>query len=284
MSALGPGLRIPARFSRQDLTRPPRRWHDATTRLLDFALITYAVEPAALAALLPPGMTPDVYTLDSGRQVAFISAVPFRDADFHFHFAPWMREAMGQTNYRAYIRYRGRRAVWFFGTTLTGMWRWVPRHLWRLPWHHATMGFDTAWEGGHCEWYRMVARSEWGPAALELRGLDEPMGRVDGFADAEETLVVLTHPLTGYYYRRDQTVGSYSVWHDQLRPWRMEVQLARFEVFERLGLIEPEQPPHSAVALPATQFVIHLPPARLLEHPSADAEASARARLLQSVR
>ena len=86
-------------------TPPPKTsFTDATTQLLDFAIITYAVDPQKLQALLPKSLTPECFRLANGREVAFISAVPFRDVDFHFHFAPFFKVAMGQTNYRAYVK------------------------------------------------------------------------------------------------------------------------------------------------------------------------------------
>lgn len=253
-------MRHPARFTPADLRPKPTHHFDATTDLLDFAIITYAVAPERLAAHLPPGFEPDVYTLDDGREVAFISAVPFRDADFHFHFAPFYKIAMGQTNYRAYVRYQGKRVVWFFGTVLTGPWLWIPRHLWKLPWHTARMFFKTRWHKGVCQEYELTTLSSWAPARMSLTGTTTPMGRLDGFEDEEETAVVLTHPLYGYYWRRNRTLGSYNVWHAPLVLQHAQVEHARFELFERLGLITPDQAPHSALVQKRTTFVIYLPP------------------------
>lgn len=250
----------PLRFTEEALTCPPTGLRDATTKLLDFALITWAVAPEALARHLPDGLEPDVFTLDDGREVAFISAVPFRDADFHFHFAPFYKIAMGQTNYRAYVRHGEQRAVWFFGTTLTGFWIRIPRDAWKLPWHGAEMTFDTAWDGEVCTRYELEATSDWAPARLSMAGTDRPMGRLDGFADEEEAAVVLTHPLIGHYYRADGQVGSYSVWHDRLELRHAEVARAHFPLFEQLELIEPGAPPHSALVQRETTFVIFLPP------------------------
>ncbi|MFY0527117.1 DUF2071 domain-containing protein [Archangium gephyra] len=124
--------------------RPASGPWDVTTLLLDFSIITYAVPPEALARHLPPDFEPDTFVLADGRRVAFVSAVPFRDEEFRFGFAPFLRARMGQTNYRAYVRYRGERAVWFFGTSLDSFWVGVPRSLWKLPWHPARMRFQNA--------------------------------------------------------------------------------------------------------------------------------------------
>ena len=241
--------------------RPTFRYTDATTLLLDFAIITYAVDPQKLQELLPESLTPDCFILSDGRKVAFVSAVPFRDVDFHFHFAPFIKVSMGQTNYRAYVkRSDGTRVVYFFGTTLSGFWVRVPRDLWKLPWKTAKMQFDTQWEGDHLVSYRLNTQSKWGPAELVMNGTDQDMGILDGFADEEETAAVLTHPLVGYYHRNDGKIGSYHVWHERLRLKKANVEMASFPVFERLGLIDAHTKIHSALVMPQTEFVVCLPP------------------------
>lgn len=255
----------PARFQPSDLSRPSTRWIDVTTTLADFAIITFAVDPAALSRLLAPGFAPDIFTMADGSRRALVSAVPFRDLDFRFGAAPWLRFAFGQTNYRAYVTYRGQRGVWFFGTSLATPYVAIPRYLWKLPWHHARMRFDTRWSDGHCEYYRLATSGRWGAAELELHSTDEPLGRLDGFVDAEETAVVLTHPLSGYFYRRDGRLGSYAVWHDRLQLHHAVARRARFAVFEQLGLVAPDTAPHSVLVQHTTEFIILLPPHLLQE-------------------
>jgi uncharacterized protein YqjF (DUF2071 family) len=242
--------------------RPPSGWLDVTTDLLDFALVTYAVEPEALARHLAPGFEPETFTLGDGRRVAFVSAVPFRDKNFRFGVAPFFHFDMGQTNYRAYVRYQGARAVWFFGTSLDSPWVWIPRRVWRLPWHPARMRFQTRWSGERCEQYLLSTEGAWGQAELELTGSETPMGCLDGFRDEEECAVVLTHPLQGFYFRRDGRLGTYSVWHERLRLQRATASKARFQVFESLGLTTPDRAPHSVLVQRSTEFIVFLPPKR----------------------
>lgn len=250
----------PARFTPAMLTCPATSASDATTKLLDFAIITWTTPPAALAKHLPAGMEPDTVTLANGQEVALISAVPFRDADFHFRFAPFYKVAMGQTNYRAYVRYKGQRAVWFFGTTLTGFWRWIPAKLWNLPWHDATMRFDVSWDNDKLIHYRLQAESAWAPMTLELEPAQAQPTHLDGFIDQEDAEVILTHPLIGYYYRLDGKLGTYHVWHDKLILSHAKARTARAELFERLELITPDQAPHSVLVQPQNHFTIFLPP------------------------
>jgi len=241
------------------LARPRATLFDARSRLRDFAIVTYAVEPDALARLLPRGYEPDVFTLDCGSRRAFVSAVPFYNADFRPGFFPFFGFAFGQTNYRAYIRTpAGRRAVWFFGTTLASLFVVVPRVVWRLPWHHARMQFACTW--GARPRYVHHAHAAWGEAALDADGTGEPTGRLEGFAHAEETALVLTHPLDGFLRRHGGSVATYSVWHERLALTRAHPKRARFRVFEALGLVAHDAAPHSVLIQESTEFLILLPP------------------------
>jgi hypothetical protein len=86
------------------------RWLDAATILEQFALVTFDVDPERLRTVLPAVLDPEVRTLDDGRTRGFVSAVSFRDVDFRFAVAPWLRVSFFQTNYRAYVRGPGRAA------------------------------------------------------------------------------------------------------------------------------------------------------------------------------
>jgi len=233
---------------------------DATSTLLDFAIVTFAVEPERLARWLPPEFEVDAFRLADGSIRAFISAVPFRDVDFHLAFAPWARFAFGQINYRAYVRFRGERCVWFFGTMLGSPLVAIPRYAWRLPWHHAHIALAASWHDSRCERYELIARSAWGEARFRAEGSDEPAGQLDGFADAAETSLVLTHPLRGYYRRRDGRIGTYAVDHERLEMTRAIAHESRFAVFEDHDLIDRGAAPHSVLLIPKTVFRIELPP------------------------
>lgn len=249
-----------ASFQDVELQCPSTRFCDAVTLLRDFAIITYSIEPAKLSEQLPKGIEPDVYRLDSGKEVAFISAVPFRDKGFHFAGFPFLRFGMGQINYRAYVLHEGRRCVWFFGTSLTGPTVFIPRHCWKLPWHPAKMKFDVSWDGDVCRSYNLESKSKWCDSRVRLSGTAETLSRLDGFETEEETKVVLTHPLKGLFYRRDGKVGSYSIWHDKLDLYLGRVEKAKFELFESLGLVLPDAEPHSVLLQRETEFIIKLPP------------------------
>jgi hypothetical protein len=252
------------RSATQGFETPPPKLHglDAATTLVDVAITTFAVDPPALAALLPPGVEPDIVALDDGRAQALVSAVTFRDLEFRLAFASGIRFAFVQTNYRAYVRIGDRRLVWFFGTSLDSPLVAVPRLAWRMPWHGGKMRLEATWAGDCCTSYRQGTDAEWGAADVELEGTDEPVGRLDGFADRDESLLVLTHPLDGLYRRRDGGLGGYSVWHERFAPRLGLARKARFELFEGLGLVEPGAAPHSVLLQRTIDFAVLLPPLR----------------------
>jgi len=246
--------------------RPRAKASDAITTLRHFAIVTYAIPPERLAGLVDERFALDTIQL-GGQDRALVSVVPFEDEDFRWAASDGPRWRFGQTNYRIYVRDRqtGKRAVWFLGTTL-GSWRViVPRYGWRLPWHYGRFAFACDPDAdGHYTTYRVETRSRWAPLLLEL-GYDEGASlALPGFADAATALDVLTHPLDGFFRRRDGHLGTYSVWHERLKPTPGRVRHARIGLFDRLGIVPfaEQADAHSVLIQERTEFQIHLPPRR----------------------
>lgn len=237
--------------------RPRPRWYHAQTDLDDFAIISYRVDADALARHLPDGFAP--MTLDfAGGPGGLVSAVAFRDRDFHFRFLPQVGIDCGQINYRAYVTANGRPGVWFFGTSLDHPVVLIPQHLWGMPWRRDRIRIGADWTGSPAHW-----RLDAGDARCEAEELPEPPALLDGFAGEADWLERLTHPMDGWYRRRDGGVGVYSIWHPVMRPRYLTALSARFPVFERLGLITADTAPHSVLAQRHLPFDIHTPPRRL---------------------
>jgi uncharacterized protein YqjF (DUF2071 family) len=235
---------------------------DATTTLRDFALVTFDVDPEALAAVLPAALEPEIRHLDDGRPRGFVSAVSFRDVDFRFAIAPWLRVSFFQTNYRAYVRGPdGRQSVCFFGTTLDTPLVAIPSRLWGMPWHPGRTSILASWQAsGACQSYRHICDARWGAADVELTGSAESIGRLDGFVDPAEAAHILTHPLDGWFSRPDGRLGRYAVWHDRMRLTTEAATRARYAVFEELGLVAADARPHSVLLTPSIEFDVLLPP------------------------
>ncbi len=256
------------RFTAELLTRPPVSGRDVLATLEHFAIISYAVPADRVRPHVHPGFDLDCFPGSDGRPLVWVSMVPFEDQDFRFVALPWLRFRFGQTNYRTYVidRSTGRRAVWFFGTTLDSWTVAVPRYAWKLPWHRGRIHFDCDYDAvaGRYAHYRMATRSDWAPVELELEDSGRPVAALDGLPDLEEGLVALTHPLTGVYYRRNGRLGTYSIWHDRLRCTSGRVIQARVGLFDRLGLVpyDEQRQAHSVLIQRRTEFTIYLPPGR----------------------
>ena len=248
------------------LTRPAPRGLAVETTLDHFAIVTYRVDPAALARHLHPRFEPTCIDEDGTGRSALVSVVTFLDRDFRFVAAPWFTRRFGQTNYRAYItdRESGDQAAWFFGTCLDSVSVAIPRYLWRLPWHRARLTFDCAFDpqAGRYARFRVETASGWSPGHLVLDDSGHPPETLAGFASLDAGLVVLTHPLRGYFYRTDGALGSYAIWHDRAAPSVGHLREARYPLLQSLGLVETGdlRPVHSVLLQPAIDFTIYLPP------------------------
>jgi hypothetical protein len=125
------------------------------------------------------------------------------------------------------------------------------------------MRFDCELQDGRYRHYKLTTRSAWGEAKLSLT---QELGYSQthaGFTDEESALVYLTHPLSGYYYRRDGRLGSYKVWHDRLQLTPARLLDADFAALQRLEICTAEEQhmPYSVLVQPQTEFTIYLPPA-----------------------
>lgn len=253
------------RFDNHLHPRPKPSGLDVLCKLQHFAIITYAVEPGRFDGLLPRRFRLDLVEI-MGETRGLISVVPFIDVDFTSAVFPFPKFTMGQTNYRIYIvdQDTGERCVWFLGTTLDSWTRVVPRHLWNLPWHAGEVHFDCELDEqtGRYRRYSMTTRAEWAPARVTLSQPADQDLNLPGFADAETGLVYLTHPLAGFYFRRDGKLGTYRVWHDRLQVSPAQLESADFGLLERMRLVtrEEQQHPHSVLLEPVNEFTIYLPP------------------------
>ena len=244
------------------LDRPRARLTDVSSSLRDFVITTYDVSCETLASFLPPGLEVERVRIE-GRERALVSAVSFLNTRFFVHFAPFVKLECGQTNYRAYVRRAdGTRAVWFFGTSLGSPFVLLPRHAWRLPWHRMHVTRSSRWRGDTLETLAWHARADGAEERLDLRGTGRALAMLPGFTSPEDTHAILTHPLTGYLRRRDRALVTYGVWHAPLVMEEAHVIDARFELFERLELVSPDQAPHSVLVQRATEFLVRLPPRR----------------------
>ncbi|WP_422917938.1 DUF2071 domain-containing protein [Shewanella algae] len=244
--------------------RPDPKGIDVLCKLQHFSIITYAVDPNRFQGLFPDRFELDLVDID-GQPRALISVVPFIDVDFTSAVYPFPKFRMGQTNYRIYIvdALTGEKCVWFIGTTLDSWTIVVPRYVWNLPWYPGKVDFDCEINSsGLYTNYQMKTESHWAKASVHLVQEDSAELELPGFPDTETGLVYLTHPLAGFYHRRDGKLGTYRVWHDRLRVKAGQLLNAEFALLDNMGLVthDEQQSPHSVLIEPVNEFTIYLPP------------------------
>ena len=262
------------RFTPSLLTKPVPRGLAVETTLQHFAIVTYWVDPAALRKHLHPRFEPVCLTVDGKAPRSMVSVVTFLDRDFRFVACPWPTWSFGQTNYRAYVHdtETDEHAVWFFGTCLDSISVWVPRYLWKLPWHRGRMTFDCRYDANAARYstFAVTTHSDWSPGELAITDSGKAPTEIPGVANFEAGLVLLTHPLRGYFFRHDRALGSYAIWHSRTSPTSGSLQAATYPLLQALDLVEAGNisDVHSVLLQPAIEFTIYLPPFKV-DAPSA---------------
>ncbi len=120
------------------------RFTDAYTTLQHYCQVNYTVPAHRLKDIINPRFEPTV--IDMKGSHAIVSAVVFKEKDFHYPKMPFLGNyTFSQTNYLTYVydKITGQRTVWFFGTTLDHFSIFIPKYLWRFPWHDAAIIFET---------------------------------------------------------------------------------------------------------------------------------------------
>lgn len=252
------------------LRRPELGLIGVTTDLVHFAIVTFAADAARLREIIKSDRFRVPEFDFAGGAGALVSAVVFLDVDFH---APRVSHepafTFGQTNYRAYVidRETGEHVVWFFRSTLGSRMAIVPRLVWRMPWVFADYRFECDYdrESGRYRRYHVVANTLTDTLEVDVDDTGEPPRALDGFREADDFWLVLTHPVRGFFRRLDGRLGTYTIWHDRLpltlaRPKRIDVPF-----YSELGLVDESRmrAPHSVLLCPRTRFDVHLPPALL---------------------
>ena len=83
-----------------------------------------------------------------------------------------------------------------------------------------------------------------------------------GFPDVESALDYLTHPLTGFYYRRGGKLGTHRVRHKELKVKPAQLISANFKLLSDLGIVKTaeQNSPYSVLIEQINEFTIYLPP------------------------
>jgi len=237
---------------------------DVNTKLQHFSIISYSVPLERIEKYIPEPFELWTFTEDQKR-FALISAVPFVDFDFGFYrISNFPKFIFCQTNFRTYIidKRNGQHAAWFFGTTLGSFSVYIPQIIWKMPWQYAKYKLNTSYENNRYTNYQISFKSSLGNGSVQIKDTGIPLELLNGFESLDQQMLILTHPVLGYYNRTSRGIGTYEIWHPKMDLTQGKPEHLYFELFEKLGLLSKDemQEPHSALITPEIEFDVLLPP------------------------
>jgi hypothetical protein len=261
------GLRLlPDRLIRESL----RAAATVRTEIRHFALVTHSVPAERVRARTPSELDLETFQDETGLKRALISVGCFRNVGFRPAFLPFGGISFEQMTFRTYVRYRGRAGIFFFGTTLSKRIPYRLEHLFAqkadLGRFHINRVFDPKLgpNNGYDGYSAMVRSLERGETYFRIKAKDPP--RRDHLSQS------LTHRLHGFF---ETTLGGITadqvVSHRRMSPWSGQLLEGRFDFWERLGFLLPEEfdKTHSVLIEPSVVFRVYPPiPAWLIPPPA----------------
>jgi uncharacterized protein YqjF (DUF2071 family) len=199
-----------------------------TQRWNDLLFLHYAVAPALLRPLVP-----DVLTLDTCQQRAWVSITPFWINHLRppgIPSLPWISH-FSEVNVRTYVTYGGKPGVYFFSLDASNLSAvWGARMFYRLPYWHASM--KVVGRGDRTIGYR--SKRSHGPKPAEIRASYGPSaGPFHARPGSLEYFLSERYRL--YAYARKRLYGG-EIHH---LPWELQeatVDLEHNTMAESLGL------------------------------------------------
>lgn len=239
-----------------------------SAELRHFALITHQVPASRVRRLVPRCLELD---LVDGR--ALVSIGCFYTREFGLRFAParFPRLNFEQVTWRTYVRYRGRRGVFFFRTALGTVSSFLLQRAaarsarpaairtCREPYaqHFVTkLGYDN---------YEAEVISPRLRTSFKLEATHKAQS--DHERELDQFLTFRPH---GFFHSSLGVVMDQAVAHRPFDPWKGRLIQGRFDYWQKLNILYPDeaQEPVSVLVEPAVRFVFYPPMPRLLVPPT----------------
>ncbi len=256
-------------------------------RLIDLAVVTYAVPAEAARPLLPPGLAPDALPGEDGAPLAFLQTVCCYVQDSRWAATPaGSGDSFHQVSHRVLTRRAGRRGAYVLRTDLsTGQAHVAQRVIARdADWGRFSVHIAGDPVRGTYQGYSVHVSGERGKTELSLKPLPAPaegegypapfpFGRfadmADFFSDREELYFAGSTPRTTVLtpVKNGEPSGKITA---------AGVSSARLTIWSELGLVpaERQDAPVSALLIPSRTLTSYPPrPVKLAEAPKRSPEA-----------
>lgn len=228
-----------------------------------YALITYAIPAARLTHLLPPALEPELVA-----DHALITTVCFRNVRMRWSMMLCPYLTFEQCSYRTYVRYRGSAATYLFGSDLGSIGSYLAHSIF---FGTVTPARFQVLRDPHSPLLaRKVGYGRYDATIESANGVS--LFRLEAFESAAvKNQTALSRFLTeqSYVFLRSATglLGVRISSHQGFNPWSGRLLGARFDFWERLGLLSRDEArqPVSVLVEPSIRQNLSLPmPARLL--------------------
>jgi uncharacterized protein YqjF (DUF2071 family) len=227
--------------------------------VLNFALVTFEVPAYRLSRLLPEAYELDTFDGPHG-ETGFVSTTCFCNQDFSPFGISYPKHTFNESTYRTYVTRDGAKGVYFFGRYLGTKIAWVLQRP--LARHTYEADFDLTIDRqlkGYTT-YSCSAASSSGNTEFSLRALDPPETR-SPFRSSDELTQFLTYRLHGYFTSSAGLQGHMPVSHPRMDPLAGQLLSGRFDLWDRLGVLSPEEctHPYSVLVVPNVRFQLFAP-------------------------
>jgi len=215
------------------------------------SIIMYAVPGERVRALLPCPFQAGEATVN-GRTTAWVTVESFSDQTGGC-------PTFEQTDYLLHVFREGEPGRWLLGSSLGSLSAVGARNLWPMPWHLSAMEFHVSYDRsqGRYREYSLQTQSQWVNSIWRISdtGCAFDPGAFDKTAQPAS---FLRRGATAFFARRDGSVGARRTVRLNFEFTRGEIEQARCDLLERLGLLTREE-----LSCPTLVALQHSAPCRL---------------------
>ncbi|MDQ4145569.1 MAG: DUF2071 domain-containing protein [Actinomycetota bacterium] len=231
-----------------------------SVEVLHFALVTHAVEAERVRARLPSLYELETFEAADGVERALVSTTCFCNHDFRPYALAYPRLTFNESTYRTYVRLGEKRGVYFFGRYLEGARAAGPQRLFARDTFLSDFEVEIDSNENGYELYSCGVSSKCGDTHFVVRALDSPRAQ-EPFESGDELAQFITYRLHGFFTSSLGCQGHMPVGHKRMRPFAGELESGRFDLWERLGILAPEEvsSPHSVLVQPPILFTLYPP-------------------------
>lgn len=255
---------VTAPDERQRPDRGPRAI-EADVDLENFILISHAVPAERVQAQLPEGLSLETFEDEDGRETCFVTTACFCNRDLRPRLTNRPTHTFNQVTFRTYVTHGEARGLYFFGTYCDTAASFVWQGAMATGTKLARFDFDMMEDGRGYSRYACTARSGAEEASWVAEATDQPEP-IHPFATADDHVQFLGYRLHGF---SRNPLGFYThgrVDHRKLRPFSGRLLEGRFDLWTRLGILQPGEflSPASVLIEPHIRFTLMPPrPVRL---------------------